>query len=81
MKRFHYDCRLQFYLYAFLYVNLETILYEDYFQLQKIVADYNNMSTPRPVTKYFLGFSYIRLEGYELYMKIYKSETKRKSDH
>ena len=35
LKRFHNDLQLRFYMYAFMYVNSETMPEEDYFRLQK----------------------------------------------
>ena len=39
------------------------------------------MSTPGPVTKHWLGFSYIRSEYYELDPYFYLTEMKRKQHH
>ena len=56
-------------MYAFMYANTETIPVGDYFPSTKIfVENYNKMSTPGPVPKNWLGFSYILLEDYELDM-------------
>ena len=35
--------------------------------LRLFVENHKKMSTPGPVQKYWLGFSYIHLEDYELY--------------
>ena len=46
-------------------------------------ADYNKISTPGPVPKYWLGFSYICSENNELELNFVEPEMKRKmkSDH
>ena len=47
MKWFHCDRQLQFYTYAFLYINPKTVLEEDHFLGTKIfVEKYKKMSTP-----------------------------------
>ena len=62
MKSFNYDLRLQVYMYAFKYVDPETISEEDYFIATKhFVENYKKVSTPVPVPKHWLRFSYIRL--------------------
>ena len=67
LKRFHHDRRLQVYMYAFMYANPETMPGEDYFPATTtFVNNYNKISSPRPVPKHWLGFSYIRSEDYEL---------------
>ena len=37
LKRFHHDHGLQFYIYAFMYVDTKTILVEDYFPATKLL--------------------------------------------
>ena len=67
MKRFHCDFQLQVYMYDFMYVDTKTIPEEEYFPATKKYAEkYKKISTPVPVPKHWLRFSYIRLEGYEL---------------
>ena len=69
MNRFHYDRQLQVYMCAFMYIDLETMSEEDYFTATKIcVANYKKIPTPVPVPKYWLGFSFICSEYYELDM-------------
>ena len=69
MKRFNHDYQLQIYMYAFMYVDTETIPVEDYFTATKeIVENYKKISTPGPVPKHWLVFSYISSEGYDLDM-------------
>ena len=63
LKRFHHDLRLQVYRYEFMYVDTETMPVEDNFTATKMfVKNYKKISTPGPVTIYWLGFSYIRSE-------------------
>ena len=82
LKRFHYEGRLQFYMYAFMYANPEIIPVEEYFAATwTFFANYKKMSTPGPVPKNWLGFSYINSEDYELDMNFDETEFKRKSDH
>ena len=67
LKRFHHDYRLQIYLYDFMYVDHETIpVEEDFPDTKTSVENYKKMSTPGPVPKYWLGFSCIISEDYEL---------------
>ena len=67
LKRFHHDCLLQVYMYAFMYVDTQTIPLEGRFFSTKIfVVDYKKNSTPGLFPKHWLVFSYIRLEDYEL---------------
>ena len=68
MNRFHYDCQLQVYMYAFVYVYPETISEEYYFLATKNLENYKKISDPGPVPKHWLGFSYIRSKDYELYL-------------
>ena len=35
IKKFHHDCRLQIYMYAFMYIDPEKMVEEDYFQYIK----------------------------------------------
>ena len=68
LNMFHHDCQLQFYMYAFMYVDTETIPVEGHFPATKIcVVNYKKISTPGTVPKHCLGFSYMHLEHYELY--------------
>ena len=67
LRRFYHDCRLQFYIYDFIYVDVQTIPLEDHFTAKKaFVLNYKKISTPGSVPKHWLGFSYIRSEDYEL---------------
>ena len=60
LKRFHCDYQLQVYMYAFMYVDSETMSVEDHFlAAKKFVENYKKISTLVPVTKHWLGFSYI----------------------
>ena len=60
LKRFHHDRQLQFYMYAFMYVDPDTMPVEDYFPAKKkVVVDYMKMSTIRIVPKHWRVFSYI----------------------
>ena len=60
IKRCHYDRQPRFYMFAFVYVYPETMVEEEYFPATKnIVENYNKMSTPGPVPKHWLVFSYI----------------------
>ena len=53
----------------------------DYFSSRKTSAEnYKKFSTPRPVPKHCLGFSYKRWEYYELDLKFDETEMKSKSD-
>ena len=66
LKRFYHDCRLQVYMYAFMYVDNETIPAEDHFPAKKtFFGKYKKIPTPGTVPKIWLGFSYIRSEDYE----------------
>ena len=59
-KLFHHDRRLQFYMYAFMYVYPETMTVEEYFPATKVFFEnYKKISTAVPVPKHWLGFSYI----------------------
>ena len=72
MKRFHYDHRLQVYMYSFMYVYPEIMIEEDYFPSTIfVVANYKKISTPVPGPKHWLGFSYIRSKDYELDLNFY----------
>ena len=54
-------------MYAFMYVDPETMPVEDHFIATKIFVDnYRNISTPGIARKHWLVFSYIRSEYYEL---------------
>ena len=77
MKMFNHDRRLQSYMYVVISVDPETIIVEDYFPTtNKFVEKYKKFSTPVPVPKYWLGFSFISSEYYELDMNFYESELK-----
>ena len=65
MKRFNHDHRLQAYMYALMYVYPVKIPVEYSFTDTKYFSgNYNKISTPGPVPKHWLGFSYIFLEYY-----------------
>ena len=67
LKRFHHDCRLQVYIYSFVYVDPETMPVGYHFPATKHFVDsYKKMSNPGPVPKHWLIFFYIRSEDYEL---------------
>ena len=60
MKMFHYECHIQVYMYDFIHADPETMSEEDYFLGTNIFfANYKQMSTPGPVPKHWLGFSYM----------------------
>ena len=66
LKRFPYDHQIQSYMYAFMYVDPQTIPVDEHFTDNKtFVVKYNKMSTPGPVPKYWIKFSYIGSEHYE----------------
>ena len=72
VKSFYNAFWLQSYMYAFMYVDAETILQEDYFTDTKTFAEYyKKISTPGPLSKHWLGFIYICSENYELDLNIY----------
>ena len=82
LKRFHSDRRLKVYMYDFMYVDTQTIPMKNYFPASKIfVVDYNEMSTPGPVPKHFLGLSCILSEDYELDQNFDYTELKKQSDN
>ena len=60
LKRFNRDRRLQVYLYAFIYVDTQTILVGNHFPANTFFVKYNEMLTIGPVPKHWIGFSYIR---------------------
>ena len=69
LKRFHHNFRLQVYIYAFMYVNTESILVEDYFPATKLFfEDHKKILTPGPVPKHCLRFIHICSEDYKLDM-------------
>ena len=69
-------------MYAFMYVDTESMEEEDYFPATKtFVANYKKISTPWPVPRLFLGFSFIPLEGYDLDLNFDETKMKRKSYH
>ena len=81
LESFHHDHRLQVYMYAFMYVYHKTMPVGDHFPSTKIfLVNYKKISTPGPVPKHWLGFSYILSEDYELDVKFDETELK-KSDH
>ena len=77
LNMFHYDHRLQVYIYDFIYVDPETMPAEDHFPAtKKIVLRYKKISTPGTVPKHWLVFSYIFSEDYELYQNFDDTELK-----
>ena len=68
MKMLHYYCR-SIYMYAFMYIDPETMIQEDYFPDTKtFVAKYKRRSTPIIVPKKWIELSYINSKDYELYL-------------
>ena len=66
LKKFHIGHRLKVYMYAFMYVDPETVTMEDHFPATKsFFMNYKKISTPVTVPKHWLGFSYIRSKYYE----------------
>ena len=69
-------------MYAFMYVYPQIIPVEDHFPADKqFVVKYNKMSTPGPVPKYLLVFSYVRSEDYDLDQKFNATELKEQTDN
>ena len=65
-----------------MYVDHDTILLWDHFPATKIcVVNYKKISTPGTVPKYWLVFSYIRSEDYELDLNFDHIESNKQSDH
>ena len=82
LKRFCPNRQLQVYMYAFMYVDPETIPVEYHFTVTKTFVDnYKKISTPGPVTKHWLGFIYIRSKYYELNQDFDDTKLKNKLDH
>ena len=82
MKTFFYDRKIQVYMYAFIYDDPNTMSEEDYFPDTKIFFQKcNKISTPVPVPKNWLGFSYISSEYYHLDLNFDEIENKSKPDH
>ena len=60
LKRFHHCRQIQIDMCDFMYVDLEAMPVEYPFPATKyFVGNYKKMSTPRPVPKHWIGFSYI----------------------
>ena len=79
---FHYDCRLQVYLYTFMYVYPEKVAKEKYFpDMKDSFSNYKKKATPGPVPKHWHLFSFVHLKYYELDLKFDETEIKSKSDH
>ena len=61
MKRFHYDLRLQVYMYDFMYVNPETMAEEEYFPYTKYMLqttiEFQLQENPQSI--YFDLFIYV----------------------
>ena len=65
LKRFHHDRQLQVYIYAFMYVDNQTMPAEYHLTTTKKFVEYSKkFSTVGTVPKYWLGFSYILSRGY-----------------
>ena len=81
-KKCPHDRQIQIYMYSFMSVDPETITVEEYFSDTKTyIKNQKKISTPVSVPKHWLGFSYIRLEYYELDMIFDSTELKNKTDH
>ena len=53
LKRFYHDCRIQIYMYDFMYVDPQTIPVEDHYPDTKIfVVKYNKLSTTGQIPKH-----------------------------
>ena len=73
LNRFHH---------AFMYVDPQKMPVEEHFPATKIaVTNYKKILTPGPVPKYWLEFSYIHSEDYELDQNSDDTELKKQSDH
>ena len=60
LKKFHHEIRLKVYKYAFVYVDSDKILVDYHFPATTpFFVNYNKMSTPGPVPKHCIRFSYI----------------------
>ena len=82
MERIYHDQQLQVYMYDFMYVELDTMPPEDNFSdTRTFVDNYKKMSTPGPVPKNWLEFSYICSEDYELDVKFDETEMKKIRPH
>ena len=82
MKRFHNDRQIQVYMYAFICVKPETIPEEDNFpDTRTFVEKYKKRSTPGPVPKHQIRFSYICLDYFELDIHFGKKTIKRESEN
>ena len=69
-------------MFDFVYVDPEKISEKYYFPDRKmLVSNHEKITTPGPVPKYWIGFSYIRLEYYQLYLDFDETEMRGKSDH
>ena len=53
-------------MYSFMYVDPQKMPFEGHFPSTIFFENYKKMSTPVPVIKHWLVFSYIRSEDYEL---------------
>ena len=63
MKRYYYYCRLQVYMYDFMYVDTDTMTEEYCFPDTKtFVKNHKKSSSQGPVPKNWLEFSYIYLK-------------------
>ena len=67
---------------ALIYVDTDTMTEEDYFPVtKKIVEKYKKSLTPVQVPKHQIVLSYNISEDYELDLKYYKTEMRRKPDN
>ena len=81
-KRFHHDCQLQVYMYAFMYDDPQTMKVEaNLSPTETFVVRYKKLSTPGPAPKHWMRFSYILSEDYELYHNFDDTELKNKPDN
>ena len=82
LKRFNHDHRPQVYMHVFVYVDPQTMPVGDHFTATKtFVLNYKKMSTPGLVPKNWMGFSYIRLEDYQLDQNFDDTELKKQSEN
>ena len=78
MKRFHNYRWLQVFTYDFMYVDNKTVTEEDYLPSTSFIFEnYNKESTIGPVSNHWIGFSYIYLKDYKLYLNFEEKKTKK----
>ena len=64
-----------------MYVDPETIPVEEHFPATIFFRNYKKISSPGPVSKNWLGFSYINLEDYELDQNFDETLKKNQTTH